>query len=71
MKEWEQNDFWKAQEDNEEGKEMENRKEEGRKEECQRPFDPELIEESKRIGSECNRRPFDPDALMEEGKRNG
>jgi hypothetical protein len=32
MKEWEQNYFQKAQEDDEEGKKMENRKEEGRKE---------------------------------------
>jgi hypothetical protein len=35
-KEWEENDFWKAQEDNEEGKKMENRKAEGRKEDDQR-----------------------------------
>ena len=71
MKEWEQNDFWKAQEADEEGKKMKTRKEEGRTEEEGRRFDPELIEESKRIGSECDRRPFDLDALMGEGKRNG
>jgi hypothetical protein len=41
---------------------MENRKEEGRKEDNRRPFDPELIGESKRIGLECNRRPFDKKA---------
>ncbi len=54
-KEWEQNDFRKAQEDDEDGKTMENRKEEGRK----------------ITGWECDRRPFDPDALTGEGKRNG
>jgi hypothetical protein len=54
-KEWEQNDFRKAQEDDEDGKTMENRNEEGRK----------------IIGWECDRRPFDPDALTGEGKRNG
>ena len=31
MKEWEQNEFRKAQEDDEDGKKMENRKAEGRK----------------------------------------
>ncbi len=46
-KEWEQNDFRKAQEDDEDGKTMENRNEEGRK----------------IIGWECNRKSFDPDAL--------
>ena len=54
-KEWEQNDFRKAQEDDEDGKTMENRKEEGRK----------------TTGWECDRRPSAPDALMGEGKRNG
>ena len=54
-KEWEQNDFRKAQEDDEDGKTMENRKEEGRK----------------IIGRECNIRPFDSEALTGEGKRNG
>ncbi len=54
-KEWEQNDFWKAQEDDEDGKTMENRKEEGRK----------------TTGWECDRRPFYPGALTGEGKRNG
>ena len=54
-KEWAQNDFWKAQEDDEDGKKMENRKAKGRK----------------RIGWECDRRPFYPGTLMGEGKRNG
>ena len=50
---------------------MENRKEESRKEEDRRPFNPERSGESKINGFECDIRSFDPDILVGEGKRNG